>query len=150
MIAVGTQAPDFVLKDQNGNEVRLSDSKGKKVLLSFRPLAWTRVCHDQMYSLESHFDKFKALNAVAFGIGVDSSPSNKAWADSMGIKKTQLLADFWPHGEVARKFDTFREKDGFSERSNILIDEKGKVIFTKVYPTSQLPDIEEVIQFLEK
>jgi peroxiredoxin len=150
MIVVGTQAPDFVLKDQDGKEVKLSDLRGKKVLLSFRPLAWTRVCHDQMYSLESHFDKFKQLNTVALGIGVDSSPSNKAWADSMGIKKTQLLADFWPHGEVARKFDAFREKDGFAERANVLIDEKGKVIFTKLYPTSQLPDIEEVIRFIEK
>ncbi len=119
-------------------------------MLSFRPLAWTRVCHDQMYSLEGHFDKFTELNAVALGIGVDSSPSNKAWADSMGIKKTRLLADFWPHGEVARKFDAFREKDGFAERANIVIDEKGKVVWTKVYPVDELPALDEVIQVIAK
>jgi peroxiredoxin len=150
MIPVGGAAPDFILKDQDGKEVKLSGLKGKKVLLSFRPLAWTIVCHDQMYSLETHFQRLKQLKTVALGIGVDSSPSNKAWADSMGIKKTRLLADFWPHGEVAKKFDVFREKDGFAERANILLDEAGKVIFAKIYPTSQLPDIEEVVNFIEK
>ena len=150
MIAVGSQAPDFTLKDQNGKEVTISKLKGKKVLLSFRPLAWTPVCHDQMYSLENHFDKFQQLNTIAFGVGVDSSPSNKAWAQSMQIKKTQLLADFWPHGEVARKYDAFREKDGFAERANVLIDEKGKVIWTKLYPIDELPAVDEVIQIIEK
>jgi peroxiredoxin len=150
VIAVGAQAPDFTLKDQNGKMVALSNLRGKRVLLSFRPLAWTRVCHDQMYSLETHFDKLQQLNALAFGVGVDSSASNKAWADSMGIKKTQLLADFWPHGEVAKKFDVFREKDGFAERCNILIDETGKVIWTKLYEIEELPAIAEVIAVLEK
>jgi peroxiredoxin len=150
MIAVGSQAPDFTLKDQNGKEVTLSKLRGKKVLLSFRPLAWTPVCHDQMYSLENHFDKFQQLNTIAFGMGVDSSPSNKAWAQSMQIKKPQMLAYFWPHGEVARKYDAFREKDGFAERANVLIDEKGKVIWTKLYPIDELPAVDEVIQIIEK
>jgi peroxiredoxin len=150
MIAVGAIAPDFTLKDQNGKEVSLSALKGKKVLLSFRPLAWTPVCHDQMYSLETHFDKLTELNTVALGMGVDSSPSNKAWADSMGIKKTRLLADFWPHGEVTRKYSLLREKDGFPERANVLVDEKGKVIWTKLYPIDELPALDEVIKVIEK
>ena len=150
MIALGTVAPDFTLKDQDGKALKLSTLKGKKVLLSFRPLAWTQVCHDQMRSLEENHDRLDKLNTVALGIGVDSVPSNKAWGASMDIKNTRLLSDFWPHGAVAQALGVFREKDGFAERSNIVLDETGKVVFARIYPTSQLPDIEEVIKFLGK
>jgi len=102
-----------------------------------------------MVSLEEHFDQFDKLNMVALGIGVDSAPSNKAWAKSLNIERTTLLADFWPQGEVARLYGVFRDKDGFSERANILIDENHAVVFTRLYPISQLPDIEEIIKFLE-
>ena len=74
MIEIGGKAPDFTLKDQNGNMVRLSTFKGKKVLLSFRPLAWTAVCHDQMRSLEENHLLLDEFNTVALGIGVDSVP----------------------------------------------------------------------------
>ncbi len=102
-----------------------------------------------MVSLEEHFDKFVELNTIALGIGVDSTPSNKAWAKSLNIERTPLLADFWPQGEVARLYGVFRDKDGFSERANILIDENQAVVFTRLYPISQLPDIEEIIKLLE-
>ena len=150
MIEIGATAPDFVLKDQNGKVVKLAGLKGKKVLLSFRPLAWTPVCHDQMKLLEENHSRFDELNTVALGIGVDSAPSNKSWAKSMDIKNTRLLADFWPHGEVAKSFGVFRDKDGYSERANIIIDEKQRVAFARIYPPSQLPDFEEIMQFLEK
>jgi peroxiredoxin len=149
MISAGAMAPDFKLKDQNGKTVKLSSFKGKKVLLSFRPLAWTAVCQDQMLSLEANHQVFERLNAVALGIGVDSVPSNRAWAQAMEIKNTRLLSDFWPHGEVARKYGLFREEDGFSERANVVLDEDQKVVFVKVYPTTQLPDIQEIIRVLE-
>jgi peroxiredoxin len=149
MISVGSKAPDFTLKDQNGKIVKLSSLKGKKVLLSFRPLAWTAVCHDQMRSLEENHLRFDESNTVALGIGVDSVPSNKAWAQSMDIKNTRLLSDFWPHGEVARSYGIFRDNDGFSERANILVDEEQKVVFAQVYPTSQLPEIEPIIDLLK-
>ena len=149
MISVGSKAPDFTLKDQNGKIVKLSSLKGKKVLLSFRPLAWTVVCHDQMRSLEENHLRFDESNTVALGIGVDSVPSNKAWAQSMDIKNTRLLSDFWPHGEVARLYGIFRDKDGFSERANILVDEEQKVVFAQVYPTSRLPEIEPIIDLLK-
>ena len=150
MVAIGIKAPDFTLKDQDGKTVKLSALKGKKVLLSFKPLAWTSVCHDQMRLLEENHLRFDALNAIAFGIGVDSVPSNKAWAQSMDIINTRLLSDFWPHGEIARLYGVFREKDGFSERANIIVNENQKVIFIKIYPTSQLPDFEEILKCLEK
>jgi peroxiredoxin len=149
MIEIGSKAPDFSLKDQNGKTVKLSSFSGKKILLSFRPLAWTVVCHDQIRLLEENHFHFDELNTVALGIGVDSIPSNKAWAQSMDINNTKLLSDFWPHGEVAKSYGIFRDKDGFSERANIIINEEQKVVFAKVYPTSQLPDFEEILKFLQ-
>ena len=150
MIAIGAKGPDFTLNDQNGKNVKLSSQQGKKVMLSFRPLAWTPVCTDQMKSLEDNFDRLAKLNTIALGIGVDSVPSNKAWAKSLNIEKTRLLSDFWPHGAVSKLYGVFREKDGFSERANIIIGENGLVLFTKLYPVGQLPEIQEVIQVLEE
>jgi len=147
---VGDQAPDFVLKDQNEKEFKLSDHRGKRVLLSFHPLAWTGVCTQQMKSLEDNKAKFDSANTVAVGLSVDSIPSKKAWAESMGMKHTSLLADFWPHGGVAKQFGIFREKGGTSERANIVVDENGKIVFVKVYPIAELPDINEIIDFLKK
>jgi peroxiredoxin len=148
MIVVGSKAPDFILRDQDGKQVQLSELRGKKVLLSFHPLAWTKVCAEQMKSLEANYERFEKLNTIALGLSVDAVPSKKAWARELAIEKTRLLSDFWPHGEVAKLYDIFREKDGFSERANIIVDENLKVIFAKTYPISQVPDIEEVIKFL--
>ena len=148
MIAVGSKAPDFILKDQDGKQVQLSELRGKKVLLSFHPLAWTKVCAEQMKSLEANYQRFEKLNTIALGLSVDAVPSKKAWARELAIENTRLLSDFWPHGEVAKLYGIFREKDGFSERANIIVDENLKVIFAKTYPISQVPDIEEIIKFL--
>lgn len=149
MLQVGSVAPDFSLKDQNGEIVQLSQFKGKKVLLSFHPLAWTSVCANQMKSLEENYNEFEKLNTLPFGLSVDPVPSKKAWAESLGLERLKILSDFWPHGEVARLYGVFREKEGFSERVNVIIDEDGKIIFFKVYPIKELPDINEVIQFIK-
>ncbi len=150
MLKTGDRIPDFTLKDQHNQEIKLSDYKGKRVLLSFHPLAWTGVCTKQMKALEEHKAKFDELNTVAFGISVDPVPSKHAWAKDMGIKETKLLSDFWPHGEYAKKVGIFREKEGFSERANIIIDEDQIVIWMKVYDIHQLPDIEEILKFLSE
>lgn len=150
MIKVGDNAPDFTLKDHNRNDVKLSEFKGKRVLLSFHPLAWTKVCAEQMKSLEAHAKTFAELNTVALGISVDTVPSKNAWAKELGIEVTRLLCDFWPHGALAKSYGIFREKAGTSERANILIDEKGVVSFAKVYEISQLPDINEILEYLKK
>lgn len=140
---------NFVLMDQNGREFKLSEHKGRKILLSFHPLAWTPVCTNQMISLEKNNEKFEEMNMIAVGISVDSVPCKKEWAKQIGIEKTPLLSDFWPHGEVAKKYGVFRERDGFSERANIIIDEEGKIIFRRIYEISELPDINEIINFVE-
>ena len=146
----GEMAPDFSLKDQHGQDFKLSVLRGRRVLLSFHPLAWTKICAQQMQSLEANKETFASLNTVAVGISVDAVPTKNAWAKELGIKETPLLADFWPHGQVARLYGIFREKEGFSERANIILDERGKVVFVKIYEISQLPDINEIIGVLKK
>ncbi len=147
---VGIAAPDFTLKDQDGKDIRLSDQKGKRVLLSFHPLAWTMVCTNQMQSIEDNYTVFESLKTLPLGMSVDPVPSKKAWADHHGWKKIRLPSDFWPHGEVAALFNIFRQKNGFSERANIIVDVKGIIAFFKTYPLSQLPDINEVIDTLKR
>jgi peroxiredoxin len=148
VISEGKKVRDFSLKDQNGRIFHLSDLKGKKVLLSFHPLAWTPVCSKQMKALEKNKKTFDKLNTVAVGISVDSVPCKKAWAKSLRISQTSLLADFWPHGGIAKMLDIFRE-EGFSERANIVLNEHGVIELKKIYPIGQLPDIREIINSLK-
>jgi len=149
-IKVGDTAKDFLLKDHNGQEVTLKGLSGKKVLLSFHPLAWTRVCAEQMKSLEANLERFSEANTIPLGISVDPEPCKKAWASELGIEKTSLLCDFWPHGQVASELGILIEDKGISERANIIIDENGKVVFIKIYPISELPDITEIINEIGK
>jgi len=149
-VKLGDESKDFSLEDQDEKAFTLSKLKGKRVLLSFHPLAWTSVCSEQMKSLEKNKDAFDSLNTVAVGLSVDTVPSKKAWAKSLGIENTRLLSDFWPHGKVAEQYGLFRSKYGTSERANIIIDEHQKVAFVKVYPIGQLPDIKEIIEALKK
>jgi peroxiredoxin len=149
VIKLGKAVKDFTLPDQFGQDFVLSKMKGRRVLLSFHPLAWTPVCALQMQSLEKNKKVFDKLNTIAVGVSVDSSPSKAAWAKAIKIKQTRLLSDFWPHGGVAKSLGLFREQNGFSQRANVILDEKGKVCCVKVYPIGDLPDIKEIIAFLE-
>lgn len=146
---VGDIAPNFTLKDHHNKDFTLSEHRGKKVLLSFHPLAWTKVCAQQMKSLEAHKDSFEELNTVAVGFSVDTVPCKHAWAKELKVWNIPLLSDFWPHGEVADKFGMFIAEKGFSQRANIIIDEQRKIIFIKIYDIPELPDIPEVIDFLK-
>ncbi|MDR3591255.1 MAG: redoxin domain-containing protein [Negativicutes bacterium] len=148
-IAVGDTAPAFALKDNRGELVELSSFKGKKVLLSWHPLAWTRVCAEQMKALEANLAEFEKLNTVPLGLSIDAYPSKNAWAKDLGIASVKLLADFWPHGGVAADYGLFRTTEGFSERANVIIDETGKVRWVKIYDIPELPDIAEVLAALK-
>ena len=149
-ITPGETAPDFTLKDQEGQDFTLSALRGRRVLLSFHPLAATGLCTEQMKALETNYETLAGLNTVPVGVSADPVPSKKLWADSMGLKKLRMVSDFWPHGAVIKQYGLFREKDGFSERANVLVDENGKVAWVKVYEIGALPDISEVIARLKK
>jgi len=145
VIVVGAHAPNFELKDQHGEMHRLDELRGTRVLLSFHPLAWTDVCRRQMEALEMNVDALSSLNVRAFGISVDPVPSKKAWAEAINVRRTSLLSDFWPHGAVASSLGIFREKDGFSERASILIDEEGIVRLVVVHPLGEVPTVRQLL-----
>ena len=150
MAKPGDPAKNFSIKNHEDKTFDLLEQSGKKVLLSFHPLAWTAFCAGQMKSLEDNFEALRDANTVAVGISVDSVPCKKAWADHLKINNTKLLSDFWPHGNVAGMYGIFRDANGFSERANIIIDENQKVAFAKVYPVHSIPDMKEVLDFIKK
>jgi peroxiredoxin len=149
IIKLGKTVKNFTLQDQFSLDFVLSKMRGWHVVLSFHPLAWTPVCTLQMQSLEKNKKTFDNLHAIAVGLSVDSVPCKAAWAKAIKIKQTKLLADFWPHGNVAKSLGLFREQDGFSQRANVVLDQAGKVCFLKVYPIKELPDLDEIIAFLK-
>lgn len=149
MVTIGDKVMDFTLKDHKGKKVTLSNCSGRKVVLSFHPLAWTNVCAQQMQALEENYKRFEELNTIPFGISVDPSPCKRAWRKNLGIEKLVFLSDFWPHGELAASYGIFIQKEGVSQRANIILDEEQRVIFIKVYPMSQLPELEEIFRVLE-
>jgi len=147
-LRTGDPAPDFLLRDHSNRPVRLSDHLGKRVLLSWHPLAWTNICADQMKALEAARDELEELNTVAIGLSVDTVPSKSAWAKKLGIEHTPLLSDFWPHGEIARGYGIFLEEKGFSARANFIVSESGGLVFIKMYEIPELPDLAEVLAAL--
>lgn len=145
---VGDPAPDFTLQDQDGKPVSLSQFRDKKnVVLIFHPLAFTSVCNVQMPGYNKELQTFEGLETQVLGLSVDSSPAHKAWAEMLGGIDYPMLADFNPHGEVARKYGILRP-EGFSERATIVIDKKGKIRHIEVHDIGSLPDHEKLLQAL--
>lgn len=143
---IGDIIPEFELSDHNDQKVNLEEFSGKNVLLSFHPLAWTRVCRLQMEALEEHYEELIENGTIPLGISVDPVPSKKAWADHLELKNLRLLSDFWKHGEFADKLGIFYDSKGISGRVNILVNDKGKVLWSKVYDIHEVPDIDEVLE----
>lgn len=148
-IAAGDVAPDFALRDQHGNPLSLSSLRGRRVLLSFHPLAFTPVCTRQMQSLEAVHEKMASLNTVPLGVSVDAWPAKHAWSRDIGLTKLMILSDFWPHGGYSGSLGLFRQAEGFSERANLLLDAEGRVLLLKVYDIPELPDLDEILSFVE-
>lgn len=143
-IAVGQAAPEFALKDQSMQEVKLADFKGKKnVVLMFYPLDWSPVCTNEHQCMVNDMKDFEKLDAQVLGLSVDSAWSHKAFAEKMGIGYP-LLADFHPRGAVAEKFGMYLADKGITGRAVAIINKAGNVAWFKQYDIPQLPDIKEV------
>ncbi|HEX6871061.1 MAG TPA: peroxiredoxin [Micromonosporaceae bacterium] len=140
-VEVGARAPEFRLKDQNNQEVALADFRGvKHVLLVFYPLAFTGICQGELAGIRDHLADFMNDSVQVLTVSVDSAPAHKVWALREGYE-FPLLADFWPHGEVAWRYGVFSAERGTAERGTFVIDRAGVVRFVQVSPPGQARDI---------
>lgn len=129
-VEVGDVAPDFTLKDENGQEVTLSSFRGKKnVVLAFYPFDWSPICTTENCALTSDLARFEGKGTVIFGVSGDSHFSHKAWKEKLGLKHL-LLSDL--KREVSKKYGLYLEELNCSKRATVVIDKSGKVIFKKV------------------
>ena len=102
-----------------------------------------------MPSYQADLSRFEGYDTHVLGISVDSVPCNKAWAKSLGGITYDLLSDFEPKGEVAKKFGVYRP-EGYTERALFVIDKEGKIVYKDVHDISKQPDNEEIFEVLRK
>jgi peroxiredoxin len=121
-----TPAPEFALPDGNQKSVKLSDYGGRNVVLAFYPADWSPVCTSELALIQETLEEIRGMNAEVLGISVDGPWCHRAWVERQHLTYP-LLSDFWPHGEVARRYGVFREKEGFSERALFFIDATGTI-----------------------
>ena len=146
-IKVGDEAPDFTMKDQDQNDVKLSDFRGKKnVVLAFYPLDWSPVCTGENKCLTDDFPNFESANAIVFGVSTDSFFSHKAWADSLDLKH-KLLADM--SRSVSKSYGLYFEPLNCSKRATVIVGKDGKVGYVKVQEIKTARDDKEILGALK-
>jgi mycoredoxin-dependent peroxiredoxin len=134
---VGDEAPDFELVDQNRQPVRLSSFRGSRnVVVVFYPLSFTRVCEGELCALRDELADFSNDDVQTLAISCDSSAVHARWAQEQGYE-FPLLADFWPHGAVARDYGVLDEASGLAVRGTFIVDREGVVRYKVV---NAIPD----------
>lgn len=152
MIEVGKKAPAFNLTDQSGKNVKLSDLKGKKIVLYFYPKDNTSGCTKEACYFRDEISMFDKLDAVVLGVSADSVESHKKFADKYQLPFS-LLSD--PGKEMLETYGVWKEKSMYGkkymgiERTTVIIDENGKV--KKIFPKVKVEGhIEEVAAALKE
>ena len=142
-VVVGDEAPDFELEDQDRRKVRLSSFRGRKnVVVVFYPLSFTGVCQGEMCAIRDSIEDFSGDDVVTLAISCDSGPTHAKWAAEQGYQ-FPLLADFWPHGQVAQAYGVFDEQSGLALRGTFIVDKAGRVAYKVVNAIPDARDVEE-------
>jgi peroxiredoxin len=154
-VQVGDVAPDFGLPALVAGvkeRFRLSDNRGKKsVVLAFYPSNWEPVSEKQMVQYQAHREEFLARDAETVGVCVDSIMNTTSWEREIGPFDFPLCSDFWPHGEAASKYGVLGSDEpsrGMCERAVFVVDQAGKIAFSKIYDLSETPDVQEPLGVL--
>ena len=140
--AVGQAAPDFELVNQFGEPVRLSELRGRTVVLVFFPFAFSGICTGELCEIRDNLALFEDADAVVLGLSVDSKFAQRAYAEKEGYA-FDLLADSWPHGAVAEQYGVFDPESGMAKRGTFIIDASGTVRYVVVNPRGQARDFAE-------
>ncbi|MER5350469.1 peroxiredoxin [Kitasatospora sp. NPDC002551] len=144
-IEIGTEAPDFELRNQHGEPVKLSDFRGgKNVVVVFYPFAFTGVCTGEVCAIQKELPRLQNDEVQVLGVSNDSPFSQRIFAEQEGLE-FPLLSDFWPHGEVSRAYGVFDEEKGCAVRGTFVIDKAGVVRWSVV---NGLPDARDEQEYL--
>ena len=146
-VEVGSQAPDFTLRNENGEEVTLSSLRGENVVLVFFPAAFSCICTKELHDVTGLAERYDAAGAQVFGISVDSPFALKAFGTREGIQ-AHLLSDFEPKGAVARGVRRLHRRAGFATRATYVIDKNGTIAFKQVNHPGERRDQEEILTAL--
>ena len=144
----GTPAPDFTLRRAPDAQLRLSELRGRPVVLVFYPADWSPVCGDEVALFNEVLPELQQYNAEVLGISVDGAWCHQAFAKARNLR-FPLLADFEPKGAVSRAYGAYRAKDGFSERALFLIDGDGVIRWSYLSPVDVNPGVDGVLAALE-
>ncbi len=144
----GTQAPDFTLPAGPDTQVRLSDLRGRPVILVFYPADWSPVCGDELALYNELLSEFRKYDAELVGISVDGVWCHRAYAEARKLE-FPLLSDFEPKGEVSRSYGAYRSKDGFSERALFVLDRDGVIHWSYVSPVNVNPGADGILNALD-
>ena len=142
-LSVGDEAPDFELKDQHGQQVRLSDLRGRKAaLVVFYPWAFSGVCGGELHAMQADLDSLVSDSVELFTISTDSMYALRSFADQEGFT-FPMLSDFWPHGEVAEAYGVLHEGIGIALRGTFLVDQDGVVRWSVLNGIPDARDIDD-------
>jgi peroxiredoxin (alkyl hydroperoxide reductase subunit C) len=137
----GAPAPDFELKDQHGQLVRLSDFRGSSnVLVVFYPFAFSGVCTGELCELRDDLSAFEDAEVQVVAVSCDPMYALRAWAEQEKYD-FPLLSDFWPHGATARAYGVFDDALGRAERGSFLVDREGVLRWSVLNPPGQARDL---------
>ena len=142
-LIIGDPAPEFSLINQFGETVSLADFKGKKpVVLVFYPLSFSGICTGELCEIRDNFAKFESENVELLAISVDSKFVQKQFAEHEGYKFS-VLADFWPHGQVAKDYGVFLEEHGIANRGTFVINKDGVLVSKFITAPGQARSLDE-------
>ncbi len=146
-IAVGETAPDFVLKDQARQDVRLSDYRGKNVVLMFYPFAFSGICTPEACEVRDRRAEFVNDDTQVIAVSTDTVHVQRAFAEANGLQYP-VLSDFWPHGAVAQQYGVFDENVGVALRGTFVIDRDGIVRWSTLNGIGDARDATDYIKAL--
>lgn len=148
ILAPGTAAPDFSLNSAPDKTVRLSDLRGKPVVLVFYPADWSPVCGDQMALYNEMHEEFNEYGAQVVGISVDGPWCHAAFAKARKLR-FPLLSDFEPKGAVSRAYGAYRSNEGTSDRALFVLDADGIIRWSYLSPLNVNPGADGIFKALE-
>jgi peroxiredoxin (alkyl hydroperoxide reductase subunit C) len=138
VIAAGTPAPDFMLRQENGSEFTREDLLGKTTVLVFYPFAFSPVCTDQLNLYQEVLEDFGARGATLYGVSCDAPYSQTAFREKLGVSIAQL-SDFEPKGAACRAFGVLHP-GGFPQRALVIVGPDGNVKWSYQAPSpAELP-----------